>query len=324
MTCEVCTTKREVPPPRPPAAVSASVAEGAGGGASSGGLGPAPLPSPTDDLRTISNHEHPVKLCNRGGWSCDGGCGTTTSGRFRCDYGCDFDLCGKCVRENEVHRVSNHVHPVMLCNRGGWSCDGGCGTTTSGRFRCDYGCDFDLCGKCVRKMAHSTHSRIGDAELAIALALSRAETTATPIAPTTTTTTTTITTSGSTEGDASTTDPPAYTAVTTISAPPGTTAPVSPQPPFEFAISGVADSEPVSYFVEYYEGGKPSQSAGKPRFVRVNDDGKVLVFEQNLALMDGIGSHELWCSSQHTGDPRAHPTGVLLSYQPTLNTISQH
>ena len=114
-----------------------------------------------------SIHDHPLAEIGRGGWSCDGpGCRNSDGPRFNCSNGCNYDLCQNCVQKYAVaapvpeatlivsvtagpHRVDNHDHPLSLCDRGGWSCDGRCGTSSGDRFRCADGCDFDLCSNCL-------------------------------------------------------------------------------------------------------------------------------------------------------------------------------
>ncbi len=90
---------------------------------------PAALFSASEDLRThqFPRHEHPVRLCTRGGtWGCQNqNCGfrctkTTpeTPPRYRCvrgDEGCEFDLCGNCMAEfvGIVSPSITVVHPFL-------------------------------------------------------------------------------------------------------------------------------------------------------------------------------------------------------------------
>jgi hypothetical protein len=112
-------------------------------------------------------HEHPLALCERGGWNCDGrnipgGCrGGTNQKRFRCTQGCDYDLCEKCT-QIQMEKSPLHEHQLVefqSTNR--WSCDGkkapqGCKGHCDAmesrdvqRFRCARGCDYDLCLYCL-------------------------------------------------------------------------------------------------------------------------------------------------------------------------------
>lgn len=66
--------------------------------------------SPESDVKMSSLHQHALaKQENDNGWGCDGhavpgtGCGRgmgQTAGvtRYRCVSGCDFDLCGDCIK----------------------------------------------------------------------------------------------------------------------------------------------------------------------------------------------------------------------------------
>ena len=118
-------------------------------------------------LHYVSVHDHPLQEIGRGGWSCDGpGCHNSDGPRYNCSDGCNYDLCQNCVAQFAAaapipeasliveigpgpHRVDNHDHSLSLCDRGGWSCDGRCGTSSGDRFRCDSGCDYDLCSSCL-------------------------------------------------------------------------------------------------------------------------------------------------------------------------------
>lgn len=117
----------------------------------------------------VSVHEHPLTEIGRSGWSCDGpGCRNNSGPRFNCSCGCNYDLCAQCVQKYAAvvevvpvvelppvvigpgpHLVDNHDHPLELCERGGWSCDGRCGCNSGDRFRCRDGCDYDLCSECL-------------------------------------------------------------------------------------------------------------------------------------------------------------------------------
>lgn len=56
-------------------------------------------------------HSHSLSLCTaKSSWMCDGGLascdGNNAAKRFRCDSGCDFDLCGSCARSTWIAKTS--------------------------------------------------------------------------------------------------------------------------------------------------------------------------------------------------------------------------
>jgi hypothetical protein len=62
-----------------------------------------------DDYVGLDVHEHPLAETARRttAWTCDmPNCGKSTRPRYRCHYGCDFDLCVGCwVKGKERHAV---------------------------------------------------------------------------------------------------------------------------------------------------------------------------------------------------------------------------
>jgi len=123
-------------------------------------------------------HTHPLNRNFGPSWICDGtkrpgGCksGLTSSShfgtvpRFRCNSGCDYDLCLSCVCNGGVEPVAHPWHPHFLQRSSltsSWFCDGrkmpgGCRygfastpmAKSVARFRCISGCDFDLCDRCM-------------------------------------------------------------------------------------------------------------------------------------------------------------------------------
>eukprot|EP00050_Salpingoeca_kvevrii_P013851 m.31335 g.31335 ORF g.31335 m.31335 type:complete len:825 (+) comp5345_c0_seq1:1471-3945(+) len=138
------------------------------------------LPMDAYSLHRSALHCHPlVRHTSSHLWLCDGryhrkGCGNRDPiepghfvERFRCTAGCDFDLCGQCIQivpvpREEVRLSYMHPHPLALSHRQGhtWSCSAsshprGCsqssfdGWSPIRHYRCELGCDYELCEECV-------------------------------------------------------------------------------------------------------------------------------------------------------------------------------
>jgi hypothetical protein len=102
-------------------------------------------------------------------WVCSE-CEALGSGeRFRCESGCHYDLCRKCVARGEgntasaherLHRLAKKIeaccprqHPIQVgADANAWYCDS-CGHNSMNaaelRGRCTGGCDYDLCESCL-------------------------------------------------------------------------------------------------------------------------------------------------------------------------------
>ena len=124
-------------------------------------------------------HPHPLSLIERSEdpWKCDLSpiadyCQQnfyhSHGSHYRCEQ-CDYDICMDCVRltldsfskvlhdeeegSQQLKRSTLHPHWLIISsNRSGWYCDH-CKDQDAGmqRWRCSRGCEFDICGECVKE-----------------------------------------------------------------------------------------------------------------------------------------------------------------------------
>ena len=109
--------------------------------------------SETEIMSTV-RHEHPVSpgpsynICDR--------CNCRDGVVYHCSYGCDWDLCSRCIVSGPAVSLSCHRHPVRLAHMSrDWTCDLCHRVDSYGhreRWRC-WECDFDVCGDCMAEPA---------------------------------------------------------------------------------------------------------------------------------------------------------------------------